>query len=276
MQYPKRIASVLRAVGFLGSLLPAHAARAQSCHPAPLREPTETGFRAGFAGVVATFSDVEHGAYQGVVPTLGWQHSWVTAELALPWYRLERDGQEAIGLGDLAANVRVPLYRADSGVLAFGPELAVSFPTGDADKELGMGHVMAMPGGWARLEVEKLSIMAQLAWGGALANSGAHAQLAGHAGHESGATHPSPRVNPMNMTEFEHALGVRYALHPNLAVTWRWLGAVPLDDIGIERQMTGPGLRLAADALDTLIEVLVPVAGDPFDVRVSVSFGAQP
>jgi hypothetical protein len=275
MQYPKRTASVIRAVGFLCLLLAADAAHAQTCHPPSLREPSETGFHVGFVGIVATFSDVEHGDYQGVIPNLSWHHPWVTAELALPWYRLEREDQEAIGLGDLTTDVRVAVYRIESGALAFGPELAVSFPTGDADKQLGMGHVMAMPGVWARLEVEKLSIMAQLAWGRALASAEAHAEHAGHEGHESVAPLAGPRVNPMNMTEFEHALGVRYAVHPNLAVTARWLGAVPLDDTGVERQLIGPGLQLTADALDASIEALVPVAGDPFDVRFSVAFGAQ-
>lgn len=273
MLYSKRYAAFLSAVCI--SLCVTDAASAQSCHPTSLREPTQTGFHAGFVAVAATFSDAEHGDYQGVIPTASWHDRWVTADLALPWYRLNRDGQEAIGLGDFAADVRVAVVRTDSGNFAFGPELGASFPTGDADKELGMGHVMAMPGAWARLEVEKLSIMAQLGWGRALADAGAHAEHAGHAGHEAAAMHPTPRVNPMNMTELEHALGVRYAVDPNLALTARWLGGVPLDDMGIERQLIGPGLQLTADALDAAIELLVPVAGDPFDVRVSVSFGAQ-
>ncbi|HET6335364.1 MAG TPA: hypothetical protein VFG30_19195 [Polyangiales bacterium] len=278
MQYSKRHAGVLSAVGFLVSFLVADSAAAQSCHPPSLREPTETGFHVGFVAVAATFSDVEHGDYQGVIPTVSWHHPWVTADVALPWYRLERDGEEAIGLGDLSADVRVAVFRTESGAFAFGPELGVSFPTGDADKELGMGHVMAMPGAWARLEIEKLSIMAQLGWGRALADADAHAEHAGHEGHEGAAAeamHATPRVNPMNMNELEHALGLRYAVHPNLAVTGRWLGGVPLDDMGLARQLIGPGVLLTADALDAAIEALVPIAGDPFDVRISISFGAQ-
>jgi hypothetical protein len=45
--------------------------------------------------------------------------------------------------------------------------------------------------------------------------------------------------------------------------------------MGMKRQLFGPVLQLTADALEAAIEVLVPVAGDPFDARFSVSFGAQ-
>jgi hypothetical protein len=272
MQSLKRYAGIIAVVCVA---LSAGVARAQTCHTASLREPTGTGFHVGFTSIAATFSDGEHGDYQGLIPTLGWNHPWVNAELALPWYRLERGADETVGIGDLTADVRVAVYRADSA-FAFGPELAVSFPTGDADDNLGMGHVMAMPGVWARVEWEQLSIMGQLAWGRALASSTSHAAHAHHAGHEAGAAQAySPIVNPMNMSEFEHALGLRYAVHPNLAFTGRWLGGVPLDDSGLARQLIGPGLQLTADALDASIEALVPIAGDPFDVRFSISFGAQ-
>jgi hypothetical protein len=269
MRYPR----ALGAIALLACLVSTNRSHAQTCHPPSLRdEPTDSGFHVGFVSVAATFSDTEHGDYQGIIPTVGWHYEWLTAEVALPWYRLERNGDEDIGLGDLAADVRVAIYRAPSRVIAFGPELAASFPTGDADKELGMGHVMLMPGVWGRFELARLSIIGQLAWGRALAGTDGHAA---HHMHGGAAPHPSPRVNPMNMNELEHALGIRYAVHPNLALTARWLGAVPLEDNGFERQTIGPGLQLTADALDASIEVQVPVAGDPFDVRFMIALGAQ-
>lgn len=278
MQLTRRALGVFSAVGIVVSLFVANAAVAQSCHPPSLREPTESGFHVGFVGIASTFSDVQHGDYQGVIPTVSWHHPWVTAEVALPWYRLNRDGDESIGLGDLAADVRVAVFRTASGNFAFGPELGVSFPTGRESKGLGMGHVMLMPGAWARLEIEKLSIIGQLGWGRALTDlddHSAHAGHAGHAGHEAAAMAATPRVNPMNMNELEHGLGLRYALHPNLAVTARWLGGVPLDSMGIERQLIGPGLQITALPLDAAIEALVPIAGDPFDVRFAISFGGS-
>lgn len=277
MLSPLRYTQALAACALLAGLLAPSGSHAQTCHPPSLRDQVDSGFHVGFVTVAATFSDTQRGDYQGVIPTLGWHYEWLTAELALPWYRLETDGQENVGLGDLAADVRVALYRAPSGIVALGPELAASFPTGDADEGLGMGHVMLMPGVWGRFELDQLSIIAQLAWGRALAESGAHAQHSGH--HEHGvattpAPAPSPRVNPMNMSEFEHALGIRYAVHPNVAFTARWLGAIPLEDGGFERQTVGPGLQLSAGALDASIEAQVPVVGDPFDVRFTIAFGA--
>ena len=252
--------------------LPVHV-DAQSCHPVSLHEPSKTGFSAGFTTVMATFSDTEHGNYQGLIPVGGWHHPWISAELALPWYRLESEGDEAIGLGDALADVRVAVFRADSGLLALGPELAVSLPTGNADDDLGMGHVMVMPGAWLRVEWRQLSVMAQLAYGRALADLDAHAE---HEGHDHGApAHATPRVNPMNMSELAHALGVSYAVDPHLAVTARWLGGVPLDDAGFARQTLGPGLQLTADALYAALDVQIPIAGDPFDMRLSISLGAE-
>jgi hypothetical protein len=274
MSSPKSYLRALSAIALLACLFAASRGRAQTCHPPSLRdEPADSGFHVGFVSVAATFSDTEHGDYQGIIPTASWHYESLTAEVAVPWYRLQRNADEDIGLGDLTADVRVAIYRTPSRLIAFGPELAASFPTGDADKELGMGHVMLMPGVWGRLELARLSIIGQLAWGRALADTDQHA---GHHMHHGGAApHASPRVNPMNMNELEHALGLRYAVHPNLALTARWLGAIPLEDDGFERQTIGPGLQLTADALDASIEAQVPVAGDPFDVRFMIAFGAQ-
>jgi hypothetical protein len=249
--------------------------RAQSCHAPTLREPTGTGFHVGFGQVIATFSEGDdHGDYQGLIPGVAWSHPLATAELALPIYRLANHDDEAIGLGDLAADVRVALLRSDSGGLAFGPELAFSLPTGDADRELGMGHVMAMPGVWLRASLNPIWIWAQLSYGRAIgSDASSHAQH-----HHDGATGPagaSPRVNPMNMEELGHSLAVRYAVSPNLSLTARWVGGVPLTSDGIERQLIGPGLQIEAEPLDASLDVQVPVAGDPFDVRVGITFGAQ-
>ena len=248
-------------------------ARGQTCHTPSFRDPSEGGFHVGLRHVFATFSESgDRGSYQGLIPALTWSHPWVTAELAVPAYRLERGGEEAIGLGDLTATGRVAVFRTDGGDFAFGPELAVMFPTGDRDRDLGMGHVMLMPGAWLRLDVRDFSLLAQLGYGGALSSSD-HAHH-----HEEGDAHvavASPRVNPMNASELEHALGIRYAVDPQLSFTARWVGAVPLDDDGLPRQLIGPGITLEGDPLDAAFELLVPVAGEPFDFRLSIVMGAQ-
>ena len=248
-------------------------ARAQSCHTPSLRAPTDGGFHVGFGYVTATFSDdAASGSYQGLIPALSWSHPVVTAELALPVYRIAQRGDEAIGLGDVVADARVAVLRTETGSLAFGPELAFTLPSGDPDRDLGMGHVMLMPGLWLRLAWEELSILAQLSYGRALGSSDAHAEHQHHAGAAGPVA--TPRVNPMNGEELGHALGIRYAASPNVGLTARWLGGVPLTDDGIERQLIGAGLEIQADPLDASVEVQVPVAGDPFDVRVAATFGA--
>lgn len=244
-------------------------ASAQTCHPASLREPGESGFRLGVTQLFAVYSDVESGSYQGLIPTLSWSHPWVSAEVAAPLYRLAENGsEEALGIGDVAADVRVSVYRTQA--FSIGPELAFSLPTGDANRSLGMGHVMAMPGIWARLDAGPFGALAQLAYGGALGE----AASSSHAHHHAAMSGAYPRVNPMNRSELEHALGLRYALHPGLSVTARWLGAVPLEAAGVARQILAPGLQLAAAPLDAALELQFPVAGDPFDVRVTVAFGS--
>jgi hypothetical protein len=245
-------------------------ARAQTCHPPSLREPLDSGFHLGVLQLFAVFSDTESGNYQGVIPTLGWSHEWLTAELALPVYRLARSGDEDIGLGDMSADVKVAVFRTD--VFSIGPELAVSLPTGDADRELGMGHVMAMPGAWARLDLGEFGVLAQLAYGVAF---GDHDEHADHEQHHVATSSPTPRVNPMNSSELEHGLGLRYALDPALSMTARWFGAVPLEAAGFARQIVAPGLQLTAGSLDAALEVQIPVAGDPFDLRLTVAIGAR-
>ncbi|HKP64141.1 MAG TPA: hypothetical protein VJV78_45710 [Polyangiales bacterium] len=246
-------------------------ADAQTCHAPSLREPTDNGFHVGVLQMFAVFSDTESGDYQGLIATLGFRHDWVEAELILPAYRLAEDGREDIGLGDVAADARVAVVRTEN--FSFGPELAASFPTGDADRDLGMGHVMLMPGAWARLDLERFGVLAQLAYGAALGEHD-HGEHQNHEHHEavSGAT---PRVNPMNTSELEHAIGLRYALDPALSVTARWFGGVPLKAAGVARQILAPGLQLAAGTLDAALEAQFPLAGDPFDFRLTVAFGSR-
>jgi hypothetical protein len=260
---------------------------AQTCHAPSLRQRPDDEVHVGLTHLFATFSDANgSGSHDGLIPTVAWSRPWVTAELAVPVYRLSRTGDEDIGLGDIAVDVRVALLRTDSGEVSGGLELAAMLPTGDADRELGMGHVMLMPGVWARVAGEAFSVMAQLAYGTALGD-GYHASHAGglhdHHGGEPGSAAPIPRayprVNPMNGSELEHALALAYAVHPNLSLTARWIGALAVEregtTRGVDRQLIGPGVQIETGVLDSAVEVQVPFVGDPFDFRLSVSIGAQ-
>jgi hypothetical protein len=258
------------------ALLPARG-EAQSCHVPSRIETSELGLRLSITQLFAEFDEAgRSGSYQGLITTVAFSHPRISVELALPIYRLEQRQSESIGPGDIASDLRVALLRNESGSLATGLELAVSFPSGDETRELGMGHVMLMPGAWLRAVVESLSVLAQLGYGHALGDDGHTAHPSAHGPSHADAIGPlaSPRVNPMNGSELEHALGLSYALHPNLSVTGRWLGAVALVDEGTTRQVLAPGLQLVAGALDSALELQVPVAGDPFEIKLLVSVGS--
>jgi hypothetical protein len=250
---------------------PALAARAQSCHAPSLREHGEARFRVSLSSVYATYETPQYaGEYQGLRVLAAYMDKWIYVHASLPGYRLVRNGSTDYGLGDVGADVRVTAYRSEDGKLSLGGELAAMFPSGSAAKDLGMGHVMLMPGAWARLEQDKLSFWVQLAYGRSIGGSSHHH----HHHHEAQAA--GPIVNPMNRSELEHALGVAYAVHPAVRLTGRALGAVPIAaNDGQARQVLAPGLSLLFGPIDVSLELEWAVVGQPFTLRTQLGVGAQ-
>lgn len=243
---------------------------AQSCHATSLRPAStasDLSYRVSLTGVLGNFSTgTTVGEYQGMFAAASVSHPWFTAEAALPVYRIAQTGSHAYGFGDLALSARGHLYRSQDGEFIAGPELAATLPTGDADASLGMGHVMLMPGAFLAWQAGPVSLIAQLAYGRALAGSS-------HQHHHMG---PEPIVNPMNMSELTHAIGASVGLRPNLRVTGRWMGAVTLfDHGGAPREIVAPGLQLIMGAFDASLEVQVPIVGNPFTTRTVIGLGAQ-
>lgn len=246
-------------------------AHAQSCHAASLREDAGASLRANVSGLFATYQNAQYtGEYQGLRALAAFMSPWLYGQVTLPVYRLVRNGLAEQGMGDAGTNLRVTALRMADGRLTLGPELAATFPSGDAARDLGMGHVMVMPGLWLRLELAGLSVSAQLAYGHSVQALGAGAS--GH--HHHGGT--GPLVNPMNASELEHALGVAYALHDALRVTGRVLGAVPVAvKAGQAREIVAVGVQAIAGPFDAAVEVELPVVGNPFLTRTLLSVGAQ-
>lgn len=242
-------------------------ARAQSCHAASLRPVSGLTYRVGLSSAFANFTTATtRGEYQGLFVNASLSHPWFMVEAALPMYRIAQTGSHAYGSGDVAVSARGHLYRSEDGEFVAGPELAATLPTGKASDDLGMGHVMLMPGAFLAWQAHDITLLAQLAYGRALGGSG-------HGHHAMG---PAPIVNPMNKSELTHAFGVSYAVRPVLRVTARWLGAVTVaDHAGVARQIIAPGLQWISGAFDAAIEVQVPLAGDPFKTRTLISLGAQ-
>ncbi|MDB4976076.1 MAG: uncharacterized protein JWN48_4417 [Myxococcaceae bacterium] len=233
-----------------------------------LRERESASFRTSVSASFASYSNRSFtGEYQGVAAKASYLHPHVVLELSLPYYRLVSNGLTQHGVGDLALDGRVPAYRSADGMLSMGPELALTLPTGDAARNLGMGHVMLMPGGFFELQARGLLLIAQVAYGRSAA------RLGGGAHHHGGYF---PLVNPMNMQEIEHAVSVGYRLHPNFELEARALGAVPVNiPQGNARELVGGGVRVTLGLFDFGVEVQLPVVGAPFKAKTFLTAAAQ-
>jgi len=241
-------------------------AEAQSCHAPSLRASEGVGLRASLGASFAAYSNQRgRGDYQGLQALLAFSHPWFFVDVAMPTYWLTRDGKNARGIGDVAGDFRVHALRLPEVGVTAGPELALTIPTGDETRDLGMGHTMLMPGVFTQLELGHLTVVAQLAYGIALTH-GAHAMHGGAA----------PIVNPMNRSELEHAVGAGYALHEVVRLTARVLGAVPIAvPDGMAREVVAGGVQLVWDAFDVTLEQHLPLVGSPFTSKTQLAVSGQ-
>lgn len=196
------------------------------------------------------------GNYQGVVPSAAWSRGTVTAGASWSYYRLERNGLEAYGQGDVVAHGQVSLVRSDNvqaGVLA-----AVSAPTGDQTGGFGMGHAMAMPAAWGAWQWQRLSTTASVGYSRALM-SGTHVHGM------------APLVEPMNMSELTWSGSVHVTIDQGLRAGARVSGGVPIGMPGTNRVVGTLRVAWGAGRVDTAAELQGGLAGDPFNVRGVVS-----
>lgn len=250
-------------------------AEAQACHGPQLELPKrDLPFRASLAALAANY-DVNGyaGNYQGLWATFAYRGDWYGAELMLPAYRLDRMQGVEYGLGDLMVTLRGTLYRAWNGDLAVGLELPVMVPTGDADRELGMGHVMLMPDAYVAVNVRPLVLRAQLGYGQMIGMM--HMPASGH--HHGGSAPMkmrSPLVNPMNESELEHALLVGLQLPLDFTLHARWWGAVPVAyDMGVLRQAVAAGATATLSRFDLTLELQRTITGDAFAWKPLLQLG---
>jgi hypothetical protein len=261
----------LRPALTLAAALPlwAGAAAAQPCHePAPL-ERRGLGLRVGVGAEYATYRTARYeGDYQGLSANVQYDGPWARLRVAMPTYQIERNGLVSKGLGDLLVDARVPLVHADDDALTLGPMLSATLPTGDADRDLGMGHVMLMPGAWAAWAPPRAFVAAQLNYGQALGAGGE-----GHSHHGG----PRPIVNPMNASEFEMAASAGYLLHDLVRARAGAYGALPVgsDDRAAARAAAFAGVDLLVDRFDLGLEGHLPIAGDPFLAKIALTLGAR-
>jgi len=246
--------------------------QAQACHPVEFRKPDQARFRSTLGFLAAGYgSGDDAGDYQGLYAGVGYRADWFGGELLLPAYRLSRSTGDTYGLGDLVLTARGTAIRARSDAITAGVELPVMLPTGDEKQSLGMGRVMPMPGLWFSFARAPFVVRAQAGYGHMIGSTPSE-----HHQHGTTGTEPErhPIVNPMNRSEFEHALTLGLGLARTLSVHARWFGAVPVaDESGVLREILAAGATASFAAFDVTTELQVPVAGDPFDYKVVIQLG---
>lgn len=240
---------------------------AQACHPSSFArpEPARASTRpvevaVGVAASAARFATPSYtGEYQGIALSAGAVSRYLSGDVSLPFYRIVKNGLRDQGLGDLALSLRAPLFEAEPRGLSAGLALAATLPTGSADEQLGMGHVMLMPGAYLALDLPGLTLITQLAYGRSVgAMAGGHMHMG-----------PRPIVNPMNRSELEHAFSLSARIVEGLRALARLYGATPAwDQSGRAREILALGAQVSAGPVGVRLELELPLVGTPFDERL--------
>ncbi|MEZ4450906.1 MAG: hypothetical protein R3B09_15605 [Nannocystaceae bacterium] len=206
------------------------------------------------------------GDYQGIAPALTFVHPRALVMAMMPAYRLQRNGAEEYGVGDLAVATRIPVPPWSLGRLRAGFGLAATLPTGSALHGLGMGHVMLMPEFWWRSDHGPLQIAGTAGFGRALARFDGEA-------HQHG---PAPLVNPMNMSEIEGSIAAFARVHPRLALRTSFYGAVPAGSARANdrsRLIMAEGVVIDVGKLEISVDLQLGLVGRPFLARGVVQVG---
>jgi len=254
-------------LGAAGLLTARPAAAAQQCHPLAGSVWRNPGLSVGLRFDAAGYRNSRYeGDWQGMAPTLGFNHPKVAVMALLPMYRLTRNGLVGYGLGDLALALRVPVPRLSRGALSAGFGMAATVPTGKASADLGMGHVMLMPELWFTHDRERVQWVGTVGFARALASvSGSH--------HGGG---PKPIVNPMNMSELDASLSSFLRLHERVSLKLGLFGAMPVgsaDVVGVTRIIASSGIAVTVRGLELSAELQAPLVGAPFLARGVLQVG---
>lgn len=250
---------------FLCCALGAARASAQHCH-AP-SEPRGELVHATVRAEAAHFeSDSEPGFYEGVSLRSAFELGMLRASAGLPYYRLlELDGVSN-GFGDLDAKLELSVLGNDDDGWSLGPALFVSFPTGSAEKRLGMGHVMVGPSVWFTLQGSRAFLAAEVGYEQAIAAEDEEPAESPHSHHHhaESQTHDTalgPIPNPMNMEELWVGATSSYAVLEMLAPYVGGTVAVPTSEEGSVRATLRAGATLPIGALVTEVGFEIDLLG---------------
>jgi hypothetical protein len=235
-------------------------ARGQHCEPRT--EPERGPFRATVRWDVARFeSESSGGYYESVSLGLAFRQGPFRARARLPYYRLLHGGTTENGFGDLDVKLETALHEGE--VWSVGGALAASFPTGSAEKRLGMGHVMVGPSVWVERRVEDLFVGGELGYSRGIGadsdETAAHEQAAHH--HHAAKPHLGSIPNPMNREELWLSLSTSYVALPELQLNLGALVAGPLSEDGSTRVSTTGGVEFPLGKLGTAVGIEVDLLG---------------
>jgi hypothetical protein len=194
------------------------------------------------------------GDYEGVIPSVSWSTPRFAVGANVPLYRLQENGRELYGPGDVVVHGQGTFIEA--GELHAGALVAVSAPTGDGQAGTGMGHAMAMPALWTAWSHERLTLAGSAGYSRALVDSMTH--------HDHG---PWPLVEPMNMSEISWSASGDIALAHGTHAGARVSGGVPVGAAGTDRVVGAVRVAWGSGAVDTAAELQAGLAGDPFTIR---------
>lgn len=252
----------------VGALAHARPAAAQQCHQLGGNAWRNSGLYFGVRLEAAGYRNSRfEGDYEGVAPAISFNHRRFSLLALLPMYRLTRNGPATYGLGDLALAARIPVPQWATHHFSAGFGLAATFPTGDDERDLGMGHVMVMPDFWWAHEHGRVQFQGTVGFGRA---------LAGQVGHTHHASGPRPIVNPMNMAEIEGSLVTLLQVHRSVWLRASVYGAMPVGTVnpnGVTRVMLSQGLVVQARGVEVALELQAPLAGQPYLARGVLQVG---
>jgi len=211
-------------------------------------------FAAAIALGAASYTTKFYGGdYESIVPTLSWSRDRYAVSASLGLYRLEENGLLLYGLGDLVVSGQVRALDVDT--THAGVALAVSAPTANETNGFGMGHPMAMPSVWASTLLGPAIVSASAGYSRALASLGDHVHGMW------------PLVEPMNMSEITWGAGAEVAVVPDVRVSARVSGGVPIIAAGVDRVIAGVRVGWTTGRVSTAAEVQTGLVGDPFTIR---------
>lgn len=221
----------------------------------------EEGPRSSFSaavGVIAATYDAMlfEGDYQGLTASARWSRGRFGAAASIAGYRIDKNGRTVQGLGDLMLHGHAAVLEA--GALSAGAVAMVMLPTGDHIAGLGMGHVMLMPGAYARWSLGRVVLGASAGYARGLGDTNIHAEHGG-----GGAW---PLVDPMNTSEVTFGASGMVTVAPSFAAGLRTDGAAAIGD-GETRLAGGVRAVWTRGRVETTAELQAGLAGAPFGVR---------